>query len=87
MHKWRNILWSDETTLLICLALKEVTRKLKIHPQYTIKTIKHGGGSILVWGCFSCHCTGHIFSTEGIMHAIYYINILSDVLMSYADVS
>lgn len=29
-------------------------------PQYTMKTMKYGGASIMIWGCFSYYSVGHI---------------------------
>ena len=60
----QKILWSDETkTKLFGLNAKQyVWRKpgTAHHPSNTILTVKHGGGSIMLWGCFSAAVTGRL---------------------------
>jgi hypothetical protein len=52
-----KILWSDETKIeLFGLNAKcYVWRK-----SGTIPILKHGGGSIMLWGCFSAAWTGRL---------------------------
>ena len=64
--KWRNILWSDETKINLfgSDALKKYVRRSKrkeYDPRYTVKTIKHGGGNIKIWGCFSYYGESPLF--------------------------
>ena len=45
-----KILWSDETKIEVfgLNAKRHIWKK-----PGTILTVKHGGGSIMLWGCFS----------------------------------
>ena len=60
----QNILWSDETKIELfgLNAKRYVWRKPSTHyyPSNTIPTMKHDGGSIMLWGCFSAAGTGRL---------------------------
>lgn len=87
--KWRNILWSDETkvNLFSSDSGRNVRRpKGKVyHVNYTPKTDKHGGGNIMVWGCFSWNGVGPIFRIEDTMTKFEYKNILENIMLPYAE--
>lgn len=86
---WKNIVWSDESKFNLFGSDKKVYVRRGINqefnPKYTLKTVKHGGGNIVVWGCFSWHGVGPIHRIEGIMDQTKYKNILSNVMLPYAE--
>ena len=45
-------------------------------PRNTISTVKHGGGSIMAWGCFTVHGTGELHIIDGKMDSSMYRQIL-----------
>ena len=73
---WKKVLWSDETK--IELFGRQTRRK------HTISTVKHGGGSIMLWGCFSAAGPGRLVKVEGNMNAEKYRQILEDNLSQSA---
>ena len=64
-----KILWSDETNIqLFCMIAKHhVWRK-----PATIPTVKHGGGSIMLWGCISVGGTGRLVRIEAKLNGAKY---------------
>lgn len=48
--------------------------------QNVKQTVKHGGGSIMVWGCVYKNGVGPVVLIEGIMRKEQYLNILQQNL-------
>lgn len=61
-----------------------VRRKVgeEYHPKCIVPTVKHGGGSIIIWGCMSANGVGEMFICEGRMNSACYIKILKAALQS-----
>ena len=88
--KWHNILWTDESKIVLfgSKGHRQYVRRpanTEFKPQYSVKTIKHGGASIMIWGCFSYYGVGPIYRIPGIMDQLEYIRILEEVMLPYAE--
>ncbi|KAG2461859.1 TC1A transposase, partial [Polypterus senegalus] len=83
-----KILWSDETKieLFSVNAKRHVWRKpgTAHHQVNTIPTVKHGGGSIMLYGCFSAAGTGRLVRIKENMTAAMYRDILDKNLLHSA---
>ncbi|KAG2468484.1 TCB1 transposase, partial [Polypterus senegalus] len=83
-----KILWSDETKIELfgVSARRRVWRKpgTAHYQANTIPIVKHGGGSIMLWGCFSVAGTGRLVRIKGKMTAATYRDILDENLLQSA---
>lgn len=89
-EKWRNVLWTDESKIVLfgTKGRRQYVRRppnTEYQPQYTVKTVKHGGAKIMVWGCFSYYGVGPVYRIPGIMDQHGYIKILDEVMLPYSE--
>lgn len=81
---WRKVLWSDGTKIELFSHQRKryVWRKPNTlhHPKNTIPIVKHGGVSIMLWGCFSAAGTGKHVRVEGKTDGAKYRDILEQNL-------
>ena len=49
--------------------------------QNVRKTVKHGNGSLMVWGCVTAWGTGRLIRIDGIMDAVKYVEIVEEGLL------
>lgn len=81
---WENVVWSDESKFELFGSKRRgrVWRRRgeAFKPQMVHSTIKHGGGNVLVWGCFSKNGVGNLIRIEGKMTGVSYVEILRENL-------
>ena len=57
----------------------------ELQPQNIQRTVKHGGGGIMVWGCMAASGVGKLHFIEGTMHRFGYLDILKKNLQNSVD--
>jgi len=86
---WQMVLWSDESKFNLVGNDSRRTfvwrsKNEAYKPECLQGTVKHGGGSIMVWGCMSSFGRGHLHQVEGIMNGAIYTDILRNHLLPSA---
>ncbi len=85
MDYWNHVLWSDETKINLfgSDSVKRVWRQPseEYKDKCVLPTVKHGGGSVMVWGCMSAAGTGELQFIEGTMNANMYCDILKQSMI------
>ncbi len=65
MDYWNHVLWSDETkiNLIGSDGVKHVWRQPgeEYKDKCVLPTVKHGGGSVMVWGCMSAAMNANMY--------------------------
>lgn len=79
---WDNILWTDETKVELfgrCVS-HYIWRKRNtaFQKKNIIPTVKYGGGSVMVWGCFAASGPGRLAVINGTMNSAVYQEILKE---------
>jgi transposase len=86
---WKRVIWSDESKInrfgsdgrKRCWKLPGAS--LKSH--HIQPTIKHGGGSLMVWGCMTAEGVGNLCRIDGGLNADLYCCILEEDLKATID--
>jgi hypothetical protein len=85
VEDWKRVIWSDETKInWFCLDGRSwcwVRDGESRQPRQVKETVKHGGRSIMLWGCLTVHGSEFMCKIEGRMDQHLYKCILEDNLM------
>ncbi|KAJ1299806.1 hypothetical protein OPQ81_000705 [Rhizoctonia solani] len=82
---WDRVIFSDASKFNIFTSdgIEYVWRRpgQAYDPCYTRKTVQHGGGSVMVWGCITYEGIGRLHRIQGTMNAAIFTDILKDALV------
>lgn len=82
IEQWANILWTDESKYEVFGQNRRIfvrrSKGERMLPECVTPTVKKGGGSVMVWGCFSLSGTGDLVKIDGIMRKENYRVILEE---------
>lgn len=80
INQWKTVLWTDESKFELFGSHRRqyCRRKVneRLNPKCIAPNVKHGGGSVMVWGCFSFSGAGSLFKIDGILNKEQYHSIL-----------
>lgn len=90
MEEWKRVCFSDESkyNLFNSDGIRYVRRPPghRMDPKFTKPTVKHGGGSVIVWGCFSGFGgMGPLHRIHGIMDRLVYKDIIQNIMLPYVE--
>ena len=76
MEDWKRVIWSDESKLNLFGSDGRIycwkSSKEPLRPHHVKPTVKHGGGSIMVWGCMTPEGVGYLCRIDGGLNAELY---------------
>ncbi|CAK9814356.1 Transposable element Tc1 transposase [Anthophora quadrimaculata] len=82
LEDWKKVLWSDESKFEVFGSKRRVFVRRKVaeilNDNCVVPTVKHGGRSVMVWGCFGNNMTGDLIKINGILRKEGYLNILRE---------
>lgn len=82
VEQWKSVLWTDESKFEIFGNKRRQYVRRRVGERYDPKcitpTVKHGGGSVMVWGGFSYDGVGALVKIDGIMKKEQYHSILKN---------
>ncbi len=85
MDYWNHVLWSDETKIHLFGSdgVKRVWQQPgeEYKDKCVLPTVKHCGGSVMVWGRMSAAGTGELQFIEGNMNANMYCHIMKQSMI------
>lgn len=86
---WDGVLFSDESKFNIFQSdgRIRVWRKpnTELEKNNVVRTVKHGGGGVMVWGCMAASGVGNLVFIDGTMDKTVYLNILKENLLQSVE--
>ena len=85
---WNRVIFSDESKFNIfgsdCQNYVWRKPNTELEIRHLHQTVKHGSGSVMVWGCMTPSGTGNLIFIDGILDKYRYLNIFKNSLKESA---
>ena len=85
---WNNVIFADESKFNLFGSDGRRTIRRKVNEELKLKnfraTVKHGDGSVMVWGCISTAGVGELVFIDGILDKMKYLDLLKQNLIKSA---
>lgn len=82
IEQWKRVLWTDESKFEIYGSRRRVFVRRsageRVRDQCIVPTVKHGGGSVMIWECFGGTSVGDLHKVDGILRKEGYKHILEN---------
>uniref|UniRef100_A0AAZ3PM41 Paired domain-containing protein n=1 Tax=Oncorhynchus tshawytscha TaxID=74940 RepID=A0AAZ3PM41_ONCTS len=69
LDQWKSVIWSDESKLEIFGSNRCVFVRRRVGERMisacVVPTVKHGGGGVMVWGCFASDTVSDLIRIQG----------------------
>ncbi|XP_065640447.1 transposable element Tcb2 transposase [Hydra vulgaris] len=89
VYDCKHVLFSDEKSFKLFLSSKRVIVRRRVGEKFSknciAPTVKHGGKSLMIWGCMSGYGFGHLYRCTGSMNQHQYIDILQNTVFPSAS--
>ena len=80
MEEWQKVFWTDESKFEIFGSRRRIYVRRRVAEKLAaaciVPTVKHGGGSVMIWGCFEGSTAGNLIKIKGILVKERYKQIL-----------
>jgi transposase len=87
VEEWKRVIFSDESPFTLFQEGGKIYVRRRVGEEFLdeclFPTVKHGGGKIQVWGCFSWYGAGPLKRIQGIMDGAMYREILKAHMAPY----
>ena len=82
LEQWKNVIFSDESSFSLFPTTGRVyvwrQPKEAFYPDCLLPTVKHGGGSVMIWGAISWKSAGPMITLHGRINSRDYLGILGN---------
>lgn len=86
--RWNLVLFSDESSFELFAQKFRIPIRRRINEKYKAEclqpTVKHSGGTTMVWGCMSGYGLGNLVLLEGIINKEKYLKLIQENIISSA---
>lgn len=86
---WQRVIWTDESSFEFHGSPKKMFVRLPqtIRNKFApiTETVRHGGGTVMFWGCISAYGCGELVPVDGMMNQQKYLSILNDHAFASGD--